>query len=73
MAAEQNQQCFVHRVQEIPMVSAIVGQAFSAYEKTKNYNRFFGATLSLAENSVKFAVEKAQPVRRMLDGPSKTN
>lgn len=71
MTSETDQNCFVNRVQEIPMVSATVSHALNVYEKTKNYNRLMNATLMLAENSVKYALEKAQPVRKILNGPSK--
>lgn len=69
--ATQNNSCdnFVDRVQEIPMISATVSQALNVYERTKNYNRLMNATLMLAENSVKYALVKSEPVRKIFDKP----
>lgn len=63
-------QVFIYRVGQLPMVKAAYERATSAYEATKNYNQLLNATLQMAENSVKYASE-TEPVKKALNNPRK--
>jgi len=61
-------QVFIYRVGQLPMVKAAYERATSAYEATKNYNQLLNTTLQMAENSVKYASE-TEPVKKVLNNP----
>lgn len=68
-----HQFCFVHRIAGLPLVAYSVEQVLHYYDKTKKTNRLIAMPLNLAENTVKYAAAKVEPIRRLLDGPIVTS
>lgn len=71
MASIPQSENFVHRLSEIPMVSASFEQASNIYRFTKSSNRYFESALNFVEALTKSAVETTQPILKVLDGPRK--
>lgn len=58
----QSQDCLVHRLTALPLVSDAVNKVVSSYETTKHYNPLLETTLGTMERSVQYATDKAKPV-----------
>lgn len=60
---------FVNRVYELPVVSSAFGQLTSLYSGVKQHNRLFRFTLETAEGGVNVVVDRARPVVAKFDKP----
>lgn len=65
---EAENQVFIYRVGQLPVVKAACERALSVYGATKNYNGLLNSTLQMAEDSVKYASE-TEAVKKVLHNP----
>jgi len=63
---EAENQWFLSRLSQIPVVKAVSDRAVSVYDVAKNSNRLFNTTFQLAEDTVKYASE-VEIVKKLLD------
>ncbi|XP_061172993.1 perilipin-2-like isoform X2 [Saccostrea echinata] len=61
MEPERDQEQFVSRLASLPVVSTAVTQTCNLYQRTKESNQLFRASLNLAESSIKTVAETSKP------------
>jgi len=62
---------FVSRMCELPVVSSAVGQVTALYSGVKQHNRLFCFALDTAEGGMQMVFQTARPVLSKFDKPSK--
>jgi len=62
---------FVSRMCELPVVNSAVEQLTALYSGVKQHNRLFRFTLDTAEGGMRTVFQTAQPVLSKFDKPSK--